>query len=146
MKHQNCGTRYQRTRYEGVLQMFCKVCFVQNCVSLAHLLSGTLSTTIFCHRGHYCFSLSPTESCFPLTFTRAPLGHAKDAHCNVSLRRRCQRSYHLRCKETSTIASEWAAARGRQLLRSDLPNFSWPRRDVTPQYDTSQSWFVCRSF
>ena len=47
---------------------------------LSHLLpanypisiSGTLSTTIFCHRGHYFFSLSPTESCFPLTFTRAP--------------------------------------------------------------------------
>ena len=35
-------------------------------------ISGTLSTTIFCHRGHYFFSLSPTESCFPLTFTRAP--------------------------------------------------------------------------
>ena len=26
-----------------------------NCGELAHLISGTLSTTIFCHRGHYCF-------------------------------------------------------------------------------------------
>ena len=47
---------------------------------LSHLLpanypisiSDTLSTTIFCHRGHYFFSLSPTESCFPLTFAWAP--------------------------------------------------------------------------
>ena len=57
------------------------ISFVPIQSKLSHLLpvnypisiSGTLSTTIFCHRGHYFFSLSPsTESCFPLTFTRAP--------------------------------------------------------------------------
>ena len=46
-------------------------------LKLAHLCFwyGTLSTTIiFYQRGHYYFSSPPTESCFPLTFTRAPAG------------------------------------------------------------------------
>ena len=65
-------------------------------------ISGTLSTTKFCHRGHYFFSLSPTiKSCFPLTFKWAPRacwGTWRMPIVNFLC-------YHLRCKETLQWAS-----------------------------------------
>ena len=80
---------------------------------LSHLLPanypisipGTLSTTIFCHRVIICQSL-PHGILLSIdihTSATRPLGHVKDAHCNISLQWRCWR---LHCNAANTFIAK----------------------------------------